>query len=416
MAELTSVQMCQRLSAAKAKSGEGLQSVPLRTFDLAALVARRMSMAYEFLTTELFGLRGHSLDAISAHIQLSCARYIRWLIGDFALDNGTISIQGWALPCGPGRELSILINGEPFSEVKWPIASPDLSGVFPILESAKRARFECGHSFETLDDIFNDGFLRLDWCAGEPNQRSYRSAWYFPDPRGSAPTPEENRIARVIGTPDLNSFLFGGASLHKRFDGYLSETFHRPLRTFQNILDWGCGSGRLTRHLCTLNGPRVTGCDIDGDNIKWCSENLDARFVSVPLLPPSPFDAGEFDLVIGCSVFTHLDEDKQFAWLDELRRITAPGGIVLATVQGPSQAALLRASPALISKVEQKGFVDKSVNMQLSGFVEDGYYHDVIQSRDYIFSKWNAYFEIVDIVDAFAANQDVVVMRRSRPR
>ena len=354
------------------------------------------------------------MDAISAHIQISCARHIRWLIGEVVLDSHMVGIKGWALPFGiPAEDYRFLVNGKPFSDVKWPISSLDLSGVFPILESAKKARFECTHTFKTLDDICNNGFMRFDWYAGRPNQRSYRSAWYFPDPRGSAPNPEDHRIARVIGTPDLNSFLLGGASLHKRFDEYLNETFHRPLSTFRSILDWGCGSGRLTRHLSTLNGPKITGCDIDGDNIEWCSEYLKGRFICAPLLPPLPFNAGEFDLVIGCSVFTHLDEEKQFVWLDELRRITAPGGIVLATVQGPSQAALFRANPELIKRIEQEGFVDRAVNMQLSGFVEDDYYHDVIQSRDYIFSKWGAYFQIVDIVDAFGANQDVVVMRRS---
>jgi len=38
--------------------------------------------------------------------------------------------------------------------------------------------------------------------------------------------------------------------------------------------------------------------------------------------------------VIGYSVFTHLTEAMQRQWLEELRRITAPGGLVLVTAHG----------------------------------------------------------------------------------
>jgi SAM-dependent methyltransferase len=354
------------------------------------------------------------VEDINAHIQISCARNIRWLIGRVTVEAGALAIDGWALPFGiPADRYCFFLNGAPFRQVHWPLPSPDLADVFSLLRSAERARFECTQPFDNLDQIFKDGFARLDWCAGEPNQRSYRHAWYFPDPRRLAPLPEAHRIMRVIGAADMDSYLYGGASLRKRFEEYLLERFDKPLSTFSNILDWGCGSGRLTRHLTGLGNTQVTGCDIDADNIEWCRGNLKgSRFVVVPLLPPTAFEDAQFDLVIGCSVFTHLEESVQFAWLKELQRITAPGGLVLVSITGLSQMALYRAGPEYFAKIETEGFVNFAPNAQLDGVVQGGYYRDVVQSRDYVFLQWGKYFEIVDIVDALAANQDLVVMRR----
>ncbi|MNL75524.1 hypothetical protein D3C87_2013450 [compost metagenome] len=59
------------------------------------------------------------------------------------------------------------------------------------------------------------------------------------------------------------------------------------------------------------------------------------------------------------------------------------------------------------------GFVEVGRNPQLDGVIEDGtYYRDVIQSHDYIFAKWQRYFDVVDIVEAMAGNQDLVILRR----
>jgi len=58
-------------------------------------------------------------------------------------------------------------------------------------------------------------------------------------------------------------------------------------------------------------------------------------------VPGLPYPDGHFDLVYAMSVFTHIVEDWA-GWLLELRRVLAPGGILLATVIGPQTAAELR--------------------------------------------------------------------------
>ena len=62
--------------------------------------------------------------------------------------------------------------------------------------------------------------------------------------------------------------------------------------------------------------------------------------------PPTKFEDGAFDAILAISVFTHLDQDLQNAWLAELKRIARPGGIVLASVHSEKAARRLRGSAA----------------------------------------------------------------------
>lgn len=130
------------------------------------------------------------------------------------------------------------------------------------------------------------------------------------------------------------------ASLGKR----CSESIEASLKkigkdfdSFQDVLDFGCGCGRtLIWFANPPRSPRLHGTDIDAEAISWCRDNLDfAEFGVNNPLPPLEYPSEAFDLIYAISVFTHLDEDCQFRWLDELKRITGPKGIVLLTLHGP---------------------------------------------------------------------------------
>ncbi|HJW67014.1 MAG TPA: class I SAM-dependent methyltransferase, partial [Gaiellaceae bacterium] len=56
------------------------------------------------------------------------------------------------------------------------------------------------------------------------------------------------------------------------------------------------------------------------------------------LAPPLRYEGEQFDLVYAISVFTHLPHDLERAWIDELSRIVAPGGLLLLTTHGNSYA------------------------------------------------------------------------------
>jgi len=106
-----------------------------------------------------------------------------------------------------------------------------------------------------------------------------------------------------------------------------------------NLLDWGCGPGRIIRHMGSADAwtgkIHGYGVDYNADTIAWCRENIpNIEFSKNELTPPLTFDADFFDLIIVRSVFTHLSEAMHEAWIDELCRVLKPGGLLLATLHG----------------------------------------------------------------------------------
>jgi SAM-dependent methyltransferase len=113
------------------------------------------------------------------------------------------------------------------------------------------------------------------------------------------------------------------------------------------LLDWGCGCGRVLRHWSRLETTRVAGCDIDERMVDWCAKNLPFAEVTLTgLEPPLPYADGSFALVYAFSVFTHLSEPLQHAWIAESRRILRPGGYLLFSTLGERYASLERLNSA----------------------------------------------------------------------
>lgn len=112
----------------------------------------------------------------------------------------------------------------------------------------------------------------------------------------------------------------------------------KKYKTLSNIkiLDWGCGPGRIVRHLPNL----LPDCDIYGSDynykyIEWCNENLpEITFKTNDLTPPLQFEQNYFDLIYGISIFTHLSEKMHFSWVEEFKRVLKPGGILYITAHG----------------------------------------------------------------------------------
>lgn len=111
------------------------------------------------------------------------------------------------------------------------------------------------------------------------------------------------------------------------------------------VLEWGCGPGRLIRHLQTLLAPReaaLTGTDYNPLSIAWCRAHLGGiRFIENGLNPPLDLPNAAFDVVYNFSVLTHLSEAVQLAWVQELRRVLRPGGLLICTTHGDAYRYLL---------------------------------------------------------------------------
>jgi len=105
----------------------------------------------------------------------------------------------------------------------------------------------------------------------------------------------------------------------------------------KKILDWGCGPGRVIRHLPSVigNGCEYFGTDYNKQTIDWCSRNLPGiSFNCNSLAAQLPYSDNYFDVIYGISIFTHLSEQLHYDWYNELFRILNPGGIMFLTTQG----------------------------------------------------------------------------------
>ena len=149
--------------------------------------------------------------------------------------------------------------------------------------------------------------------------------------------------SRSRGRPGSSGSSTAGGSRRGSSGPRRSGTARRSSRA-GSLLDFGCGCGRVLRHWAGLEGPAIHGSDYNERLVGWCAANLPFVTASVnELAPPLRYEDGQFDLVYAISVFTHLPHDLERAWIDELSRITAPGGLLLLTTHGDSYADRLDA-------------------------------------------------------------------------
>jgi SAM-dependent methyltransferase len=122
---------------------------------------------------------------------------------------------------------------------------------------------------------------------------------------------------------------------------------HMPNRNIRelNILDFGCGVGRISLPFFFKYG-RPTHCvDVDKKCIAYLKETIPgANPTEIPYDPPTPFADNSFDVVYAVSVWTHLPPDKSDAWLREIKRILIPGGLALITTTSFAGLAARRKS------------------------------------------------------------------------
>jgi len=180
----------------------------------------------------------------------------------------------------------------------------------------------------------------------------------------------------------------------------------------RSVLDFGCGCGRTLRWLTRWVDPtcRLYGTDMNADAIEWCRTVLAGVQLSINRPdPPLDYPDETFDLVYALSVFTHLTEAAQLAWLAELRRIAKPGGIVLMSVLGEACWAPLAADE--IASIERTG-IYVSPSRTLNEMYRGRYTH-TFNTPAYIRNRWSGLFTVLhQIPQGVNKHQDLVVLRR----
>ena len=231
---------------------------------------------------------------------------------------------------------------------------------------------------------------------------------------GFAAVPPPFLRHRVDGSARLEHFLTVGERIAADIAAAL-RSVGEDLGSFRDILDFGCGCGRvlmwLNRTLPHLAG-KLHGTDIDAAAIRWCRANLPfGRFGVNGALPPLDAPDAAYDFVYGISVFTHLNAAYQEAWLRELARVTRPGGVVLLTVHGLHAAARLDA--ARQERLRKEGFLFAEADSTRGIFPE--WYQTAYQTPEQVRETFGRYFDVRAYIERGVCGfQDVVVLRRYR--
>ena len=209
----------------------------------------------------------------------------------------------------------------------------------------------------------------------------------------TALSPNRNDLLQqVVGIGgNATGYLYGGLTTAVGIRAAL-EAYGRKLSTFRDVLDFGCGSGRVLRWFGDIKDhTSLVGVDINEDAIDWCQKNIPfGNFVAGPYLPPLPFPDQSFGLIYGISVFTHLNKDYEAAWLAELKRLIRPDGLLLLTFHG-SDKARRSLSTADYVRFKISGFLFKvSSGASVDGLPD--FYQVAFHSGRYIEDTWGQYF------------------------
>ena len=342
-----------------------------------------------------------------------------WYVDKVAIDGTRLSVAGWSMPVAAAHEPEegwFRVNGRRFDAIRYPLPRADVGSVFWQRAGSANSGFEC--EIEDLPDPYPDGVLEIERVIRDtPAAEQGRDSWFKPDPALHADLPDEDRRFRVIGDRDPVGFLVSGATDYHRLDRALVAVSGKHLDEFERVLDWGVGCGRVARHFPASRAAALTGCDIDGDNVSWCTVHLPGTFVASQLTPPLPFGDATFDLVYGISVFTHFREPMQLRWLEELARVTASGAIVLLTTHGQTAIDFSRLPPAEYRRVQDEvlraGILVSGANTQLDGHADHaGEYVNVYHSADYVRRTWGRFFTVLHILPGYILHHDLVILRK----
>lgn len=207
-----------------------------------------------------------------------------------------------------------------------------MSSLTSILAQLKRSLKD----FLAAVYLLDGAFVVYGWLKRlRPLTLFHEVQWLGRKPDGLRLPPASLRYL-VAGTPDAAWFLEGGRLAAES----IREALIRDGTTIDEmgrLLDFGCGCGRVIRHWKGLPASEVYGCDYNSRPIEWDRRNLAfAHFETNQAMPPLPFSDAHFDLIYALSVFTHLTEEAQRAWVAELSRVLRPGAYLLLTACGES--------------------------------------------------------------------------------
>jgi SAM-dependent methyltransferase len=312
-----------------------------------------------------------------------------------------LSVHGWMLQPGHTFErIDAHLDGIPVGRVRS-VSRPDVEKAFEWAEDARPSGFALEIPFAGTTP------RRIDLVGYIDKAPAARLSCFVPsDTDKQLSQPPDQLAERVSG---VHGPVFRAQGL-RMFTDLMDQMARLRIPAAGRVLDWGCGCGRVAQYfVARLPEAKICGCDIDDQAIEWCRQNLGADFVRVEPMPPTPYKDADLDIVIACSVLTHLGEADQTKWLDEMRRILAPGGYFLASTHGDYAFQWAHRGQRQLSGIE-----DSQLDPTLDDIAPPGYYRAVFQSRDHTVKVCSRYFQVLDYVErGLNGHQDLIILRRA---
>jgi SAM-dependent methyltransferase len=245
---------------------------------------------------------------------------------------------------------------------------------------------------------------------------------------------------RVVGAQSGTAFVRSGLTDCRRIVACLRAAGFDPARG-GDVLDFGAGCGRLLRHFAFFaDACTFTALDVDREAVDWLGAHLGfATSRCIAPEPPVALASESQDAVYSFSVFTHLPEARQLAWLEELRRVCRPGAALVLTTHGARVEQIVREGSAphlpsadlvfaaqnanaegdycFVPDEAQRGLARRAARRARAALgaapVQHADYGISIIRESYVRRRWTQLFELVEYLAAPDGYQDYVVLRRT---
>jgi len=244
-----------------------------------------------------------------------------------------------------------------------------------------------------------------------------------------SPVPPQE-LRRLDAAPEEPIYLWTGLVDITNFFGIYQRLATPPTDHKPRVLDFGCGSGRIARYLNMHEAVEAFGVDANPLLVEWCQLNLDRVMTLLQAgRQRLPFGDALFDFVYATSLFTGAAPSRMQQCFDEVTRVLAPGGLLLAVTYGPTALNTIRGSPThqATLQIDAARAAELIETLPAAGRIHlpnaaataradqaderDGY---TFIHPDYSAEHWNtAAFEVLQhIPGGLRGWQDIVVLRR----
>lgn len=230
----------------------------------------------------------------------------------------------------------------------------------------------------------------------------------------------------TIKNPNSDAFRSSGA----RAAAILAEAFEKhgvALAQDAAVLDFGSGSGRVALPLLEARPDiRLTAMDVDAEAIEYLALQLPEHCSAAVSTyePPLALPDGCFDAVYAISVWSHFPEALADRWLQELRRVTRPGAILLLSVAAHTTLQRSKQKPwtdLSMEELDRELFIYREyVNLHSNekhypGIAGQGSWGVAAIHPDYIREHWAKQFDVLELrAGGTPGSQDLVILRRPK--